>query len=65
MLVGVQYLPVMSEEPAPEIRNGLLRSRVTFMTASATAELTPSATTSTCLVSIHSRTMALAMSALF
>ena len=38
MLVGVQFLPVMSDEPAPEIRNGLLRSRVIVMIANATAD---------------------------
>ena len=65
MLVGVQFLPVMSDQLVPAIRKGLLRSRVIVMIANATAELTPSATMSTCLLSIHSRTMPPAMSGLF
>ena len=65
MLVGVQALPVKSEDPGPEIKTILLSGFAISTTANPTAEFVRSAITSTRSISNHCRAIAAPMSGLF
>src|SRR5437868_8138310 len=65
MVLGEHFAPVRSELPAPDGRKTLFLSRVRSFTANATDEVGTSTTTSTPLVSYHSRTMLDPTSGLF
>src|SRR5215470_5963521 len=65
MVLGEQALPVRSEDAAPETRNTLFLSRVTWLTASATDDVGTSTMASTLSVSYHWRAMLEPTSGLF
>ena len=65
MVFGEHFGPVRSEEAAPETRNTLFFSRVTSLTASATAEFGTSTIMSTWSTSYHWRAMPAPTSGLF
>src|SRR5436305_11142671 len=65
MVLGEQALPVRSELAAPETRNALFFSRVTWLMASTTDEVGTSTITSTLSTSYHWRAMLAPISGLF
>ena len=65
MVFGEHALPVRSELAAPETRNALFFSRVTWLIASATDEVGTSTITSTLSTSYHWRAMLEPTSGLF
>src|SRR5882672_3742432 len=65
MVFGEHALPVRSEVAAPETRNALPLSRVTWLMASATDEVGTSTITSTLSTSYHWRAMLEPTSGLF
>jgi hypothetical protein len=65
MLLGEQYLPVKSDEEAPEFMNTLFFWRASSVTLSATAEFGTSTTASTLPWSNHSRVTTEPTSGLF
>ena len=65
MVLGEHALPVRSEVAAPETRNALFFSRVTWLMARATDEVGTSTITSTLSTSYHCRAMLEPTSGLF